>query len=164
VKNKSAKEWTIYGSELSPFTLKVISLFDYLEIPYRFLPEEGKFFENVRIMIRRQLLIKNLIPLTLPEMTELDEFPLVPFLFGPDGENMYDSTAIGLWLDEHNSRRLTAIEDPALNFAIRLIDEYADEFGLYLVHHWRWKGSARENNAGKRLENGEALSGLFRLL
>jgi glutathione S-transferase len=90
-------------------------------------------------------------------MSELDEFPLVPFLLGPSGENLYDSSAIGEWLN--TTGRITRIgaapllpmEDDALRFAIHIVDEYFDEFGLYLVHHNRWKISARDNNAGRRL-------------
>ena len=41
--------------------------------------------------------------------------------------------------------------DPALHFAVRLIDEAFDEVGLYLVHHNRWVVSARDNDAGARL-------------
>ena len=97
------------------------------------------------------------LPLTWPQMTELDEFPLVPFLFGPGGENLYDSSAIALWLDGHGphpNERATAlvpVDDPALRFAVRLIDEALDEVGLYLVHHNRWVVSARDNDAGARL-------------
>jgi glutathione S-transferase len=90
-------------------------------------------------------------------MTELDEFPQVPFLFGPDGENLYDSTAIALWLDGEGAPRderaspLVPADDPALRFAVRLVDEALDEVGLYLVHHNRWVVSARDNGAGARL-------------
>lgn len=95
------------------------------------------------------------LPLTHPAMDELDEFPLVPFLLGPNGENLFDSSAIGEWLDAHYRRAETSAllprEDEALHFAIRLIDEYFDELGLYMVHHNRWKVAARDNGAGLRL-------------
>jgi glutathione S-transferase len=34
---------------------------------------------------------------------------------------------------------------------VRLLDEFADEWMLYLVHHFRWKVSAADNTAGRRL-------------
>ena len=85
-------------------------------------------------------------------MSAEDEFPLVPFLFGPDGENLYDSTAIAEWFDQRTeaSRRLLP-DDPVAHFVAALIDDYADEFGLYMVHHNRWKVSALDNDASARL-------------
>ncbi len=87
-------------------------------------------------------------------MNPLDEFPLVPFLFGPGGENLYDSSAIAVWLDASGSTRaapLLPASDAALHFAVQLVDEALDEVGLYLVHHNRWVVSARDNDAGVRL-------------
>ena len=154
--SKKQNRWIIFGSELSPFTLKVIALCEFSGLPHRFLPTRGKWSENLRIVIRKGLVTKKILPLTWPEMTDLDEFPLVPFLFGPNGENLYDSSSIGVWLDrlapiENRNSPVFPEDDPAMSFVIRLIDEYADEYGLYLVHHFRWKVSAADNNAGKRL-------------
>lgn len=82
-------------------------------------------------------------------MTEDDEFPLVPFLFGSDGENLYDSSAIGEWLDQRSAAPTPLIPaDPNLAFVVKLLDEFADEWMLYLVHYSRWKVSAHDNNAG----------------
>jgi glutathione S-transferase len=41
--------------------------------------------------------------------------------------------------------------DRALRLAVRLVDEHLDEAGLYMAHHNRWKVSARDNDAGRRL-------------
>ncbi|MBU3913938.1 glutathione S-transferase C-terminal domain-containing protein [bacterium] len=148
--------WIIWGSELSPFTLKVLALCKYKGLPIRFLPTEGKWLENMKVNFRREWLVRGKLPLTYPEWSELDEFPLVPFLFGPEKENIYDSTAIDHWLDtqapiEQNVPDTTPRKDSILRFLVSLIDEYADEFGLYLAHHYRWKVSATDNNAGERL-------------
>lgn len=146
------RPWIIWGSELSPFTLKLIRLFRHARIPFRFLPIEGGWLENMRYGLRIEKLKRGHLPLTWPLMTAEDEFPLVPFLFGPDGENLYDSSAIAHWLDQRlpPSRR-TIPDDEAAAFIVRLIDDYADEFGLYMVHHNRWKVSASDNDAGKRM-------------
>jgi glutathione S-transferase len=85
-------------------------------------------------------------------MTDDDEFPAVPFLFGPDGENLYDSTAIAAWLDRRlDPDRRTHPLEPDASFVAHLIDDYADEIGLYIVHHNRWVLSAADNDAGARL-------------
>ncbi len=149
-------EWIIYGSELSPFTLKVLALCAHRGLPHRLFPTEGGVAENLRIQVRLKRLKQKRLPLTWPEMTELDEFPLAPYLFGPQGENLYDSSAIALWLDrfpppDGKGPPFYPREDPALHFVAWLVDEYADEFGLYMVHHYRWKVSALDNDAGRRL-------------
>jgi glutathione S-transferase len=121
------------------------------------MPTEGTRLEGLRDQLRVRAVTVGRLPLTFPKMNELDEFPLVPFLLGPKGENLYDSSAIGVWLTE--TQRITREgaapilpnDDNALRFAIEMVDEYFDEFGLYMVHHNRWKLSARDNNAGRRL-------------
>lgn len=149
--------WVLWGSELSPFALKVEALLRFAGVCFRWLPAAGNFFDAFRFDRRRRRLVAGRLPLTWPQMTDLDEFPLVPFLFGPGGENLYDSSAIALWLDGHRSHpneratRLVPADNPALRFAVRLVDEAFDEIGLYLVHHNRWVVSARDNDAGARL-------------
>jgi glutathione S-transferase len=129
-RSRADDRWVLWGSELSPFALKVEALLRFAGVRFRWLPAEGGFFDAVRFDLRRRRVVARRLPLTWPQMTDLDEFPLVPFLFGPGGENLYD---------------------PALRWAVRLIDEALDEVGLYLVHHNRWVVSAHDNDAGARL-------------
>lgn len=149
------KHWILYGSELSPFTLKLKAIFDYRKIPYRFFPTEASRWELIKILARREALVRGLLNLTWPQMTSDDEYPLVPFLFGPNGENLYDSSAIARWVEMQglgeSGHSIFADDKPDLTFALNLLDEYADEYGLYMVHHNRWKVSAHNNNAGDRL-------------
>jgi len=153
--NNPKNDWIILGSELSPFTLKVLNYFSYLGIPHRFLYTQGSTLENIGIQLRKTLLISGLKKLTCPAEHKDNEFPLVPFIFGPNGENMYDSSAVAHWLELHpqikDQKTLQPSTDPKVRFLINLIDEYADEVGLYMVHHNRWKVAAKDNNAGARL-------------
>jgi glutathione S-transferase len=152
---RSAEEWILWGAELSPFALKLEALLRFAGLPFRWMPRAGRFPEPQRFELRRRALVAGRLPLTWPRMTDLDEFPLVPFLFGPRGENLYDSSAIAEWLDAHRPRPDAALllpdGDAALRFAVRLVDEALDEVGLYLVHHNRWVVSAADNDAGARL-------------
>ncbi len=145
--------WVLWGSELSPFSLKVEALCRFAGLPLRWLPEQAGFLEAQRFAARRRAVVRGRLPLTWPLRTELDEFPAVPFLFGPGGENLYDSSAVGAWLDRERpgDSPLLPTQDPALHFALRLVDEALDELGLYLVHHNRWVVSARDNVAAARL-------------
>ncbi len=146
-------QWTLWGSTLSPFALKVEALLRFARLPYRWLPPQGSFAEALRFQARRTRVVRGRLPLTWPRIDALDEFPLVPFLFGPRGENLYDSTAIGVWLDaeRHTGESPLIPDDAALGFVVRLVDEALDEVGLYLVHHNRWVVSSRDNDAGARL-------------
>ena len=83
---------------------------------------------------------------------ELDEYPSVPFYTEDCEHFFYDSTGLALHLDQ---RRVEGVAPfvpaaPALAFLCCLIDEALDEFGLYMVHHMRWVGSARSTQMGHR--------------
>ena len=118
------KSWVVWTSELSPFGLKLMLLCRYHALPFRVLPEQGTTAERIRYSLRRERLTRGLLALTWPRMTAEDEFPLVPFLFGPDGENLYDSTALAEWLDRRTApdRRLLP-ELPLAHFLAALIDD-----------------------------------------
>ncbi|MBS1105060.1 MAG: glutathione S-transferase protein [Deltaproteobacteria bacterium] len=154
VSKASGAPWILWGSTLSPFALKVEAMLRFAGVPLRWLPAQGRFAEALRFERRRRALIRGRIALSWPERDPQGEFPLVPFLFGPRGENLYDSSAIGVWLDAQGWTReapLLPRADATLHFAVRLVDEALDEVGLYLAHHNRWVVSARDNDAGARL-------------
>ena len=145
--------YTIWGSELSPFSIQVRAMCQYMGFSFDWLPDGGGTIQGFRAYGRVVGLTGDRLPLTYPEKTELSWYPSVPFMFADDGSNFYDSTAFAHWLDDQHStasRRLIP-EDPLCAFVTRIIDEYFDEFGLYVAHHMRWVASARQNNAGERL-------------
>jgi len=128
----------------------------HVGVALRCLPEEGGRLENLATLRRVQRIRSGKLALSYPETSELDELPLVPYLLGTGGENIYDSSAIAVWLDLHHSRRgnhlvPSVTEGADVAFVARLIDEYFDEFGLYMAHHNRWVVSAASNDAGMRL-------------
>jgi len=143
----------VWGSELSPFALKLRALLDYAGIPYRWLPAEGGRMENLRAARRVALAKRRCTAIRYPAMSELDEYPLVPFLIEEGGDVYYDSSALAHWIDDRHASASGPLfpEEPAQAFLARLIDEAFDEFGLYMVHHNRWVPSAATNDAGERL-------------
>ncbi|MDX2167783.1 MAG: glutathione S-transferase C-terminal domain-containing protein [Deltaproteobacteria bacterium] len=145
--------YAIWGSELSPFTLKLRALMTAAAVPFRNLPEEGTRAENLRAQWRLARGKRRRTIERWPHLDALDEYPLVPFLFEDDTRILYDSSALAAWLDRfHPSRRGALVpDDAALAFVTQLIDEAFDELGLYLVHHARWVVSATTNDAGQRL-------------
>lgn len=158
-----------WGLEASPFLLKLEAMLRFHEVPFRRLPGQGGFLENLRIGGRLERAKRDGTVRRHPQMDRaLDEYPAVPF-FSEDGVTFqYDSTSLGHWLDDRASNAGASRErpsgvgalgeripplsptEPRLRFVARLLDEAFDEFGLYMVHHMRWVGSATDTTMGER--------------
>ena len=54
VQTAAQRPLQLWGSELSPFTLKLRALLDYAAVPYRVLPADGGRLENYRALTRIQ--------------------------------------------------------------------------------------------------------------
>jgi glutathione S-transferase len=145
--------WAIWGSELSPFALKLRACCDWAGLPYEWLPTEGRRLRNYRAIWLIERAKRTRTVERYPRLDDLDEYPLVPLLIEDDRRVLYDSSALAHWIDDcHRSAHGRLIpEDGALALVARLIDEAFDEFGLYMVHHNRWVMSATTNDAGVRL-------------
>ncbi len=148
-----AAPYIVWGSELSPYTLKLGALLEYAGLPYRSLPAQGRRMENYRAVRRINRAKRDGNVVRHPKMTELDEYPLVPFLIERNGRVHYDSSALARWIDAYHKPHTGPLfpENDAQCFVAQLIDEAFDEFGLYMVHHNRWVVSAATNDAGERL-------------
>jgi len=144
----------LWGVELSPFVLKLQACLHYTGRPYRRLPDQGSYIENIRTLFSLECAKRRQQVSRYPEFNpSLDEYPAVPFLSHDGKHFQYDSSSIAHWLDSRKSPNQSALfpEKPALRFIAQLIDGAFDEFGLYLVHHMRWVGSAKSNQMGKLL-------------
>ena len=142
-----------WGLEASPFLLKLEAMLRFHELPFRRLPAEGRWLENLRTFFRLESAKRGGRVLRYPQMDPaLDEYPGVPF-FSEEGERFhYDSSALGHWLDDRATSDHLALfpAEASLRFVAQLIDEAFDEFGLYMVHHMRWVGSATDTTMGER--------------
>src|SRR5262249_12387700 len=135
---------------LSPFTLKVRFACDRAGLDYRFLPKGAGTRENLIVQARRFALVRGITRPTYPELTPLDELPLVPFLFGPGGACYWDSSAIVRWPDAWPPAPCAVPlvpREPRARFAAHLLDETFDEVGLYALHYQRWVVSASSTRA-----------------
>jgi len=146
-------QWVLWGSELSPFTLKVAALCRYSGLDVRLMPADGGRIANLRALARVTAARRGWSRPAYPILTELDELPLVPYLIDPRRNLLFDSSAIADWLDNRPAATHPKLlpTSGAVRFAARLIDEYFDEMGLYFAHHHRWVVSASTNDAGQRL-------------
>ena len=143
----------IWGSELSPFALKLRALCDFAGIRYAWLPRDGNRLRNYRALMMITRAKRRRTAIRYPQLSDLDEYPLVPFLIEKRRRVHYDSSALARWIDRSHPPAPGSFfpEDPGLAFVAQLIDEAFDEFGLYMVHHKRWVLSAASNDAGERL-------------
>jgi glutathione S-transferase len=107
----------IFGSELSPYSVKVRSYFRYKNIPHEWL-------------LRSRA--------SQDEFQKYAKLPLVPLVVTPDGEGIQDSTPIIERFEKANPEPSILPQDPALAFLSALIEEYGDEWGNKWMFHYRW--------------------------
>lgn len=112
-----AEPYVIFGSEMSPYSVKVRSYFRYKGLAHRWVPRgpdnEAEYRRHARL-------------------------PIVPTVVTPEGEGLQDSTPI-------IERIEAAFPDPTihpptrlLRFLSELIEEFGDEWGNKLMFHHRW--------------------------
>lgn len=142
----------LWGSELSPYALKVRALLAAAGVHYEWLPADGGFLRDYLVLARIERAKRARTVLRYPKTTALDEYPLVPYLL-IDERVLYDSSAIARYLDDRRAPGTPPFvpREPLLGFVVRLVDEAFDELGLSLVHHQRWVTAAATNDAGERL-------------
>ncbi|MBS0526023.1 MAG: glutathione S-transferase family protein [Proteobacteria bacterium] len=105
----------IFGSELSPYSVKVRSYFRYKGLAHEWLLRS---------------------PANQAEFQKFAKLPLVPLVVTPDGVGIQDSTPI-IETFEASSPVLRP-DDQALAFLSALIEEYGDEWGNKWMFSYRW--------------------------
>ena len=108
--------YRIFGSEMSPYSVKIRAYFRYKGIPHQWLA-------------RRQ---------HEDEFQKFARLPIVPLVVTPEGDGIQDSTPIMEKLDTLFPDPSIHPDDPALAFLSALIEEYGDEWGNKLMFHFRW--------------------------
>jgi glutathione S-transferase len=107
--------YRIFGSELSPYSVKVRSYFRYKDLPHEWLLRS---------------------PANQAEFQKYAKLPLVPLVVTPDGAGIQDSTPI---IEQFEASAPTLRpDDPTLAFLSALIEEYGDEWGNKWMFSYRW--------------------------
>lgn len=109
--------YRIFGSELSPYSVKVRSFFRYKNLPHDWIPRS---------------------PAIQAEFQKYAKLPLVPLVVTPEGEGVQDSTPIIERFEAATSGPSVVPEDTALAFVSALLEEYGDEWGNKWMFHYRW--------------------------
>jgi len=110
--------YTLYGSEMSPYSHKVRSYMRYKRIPHRWIPS-GPGSND-------------------PEYKKHARVAIVPTLVSPEGEGQQDSTPIIETLDAKFPEPSIHPTGEPLNFLSYLIEEFGDEWGNKLMFSQRW--------------------------
>jgi len=110
-------DFRIFGSELSPYSVKVRSWFRYKGLPHEWIARS---------------------PAVQAEFQKYAKLPLVPLVVTPDGAGMQDSTPIIEQLEARHPEPSIMPGDPMLAFLSALLEEYGDEWGNKWMFHYRW--------------------------
>lgn len=111
--------YTIFGSEMSPYSHKVRSWFRYKGVPHLWKPYGPGSSD--------------------PEYKRHARLPIVPTVVWPEGERaQQDSTLIIESLEPVFPEPGTRPPGPVLGFLSDLVEEFGDEWGNKLMFHLRW--------------------------
>ncbi|MCB1688089.1 MAG: glutathione S-transferase domain-containing protein [Halioglobus sp.] len=141
----------LWGVTASPYQLKMQSLLDFAGHTWERWPAQAGRLSSLSTALRLGSARRRRTIRRFPSMSpELDEYPAVPFYTEDKRHFYYDSSSLAHYLDQHPACHSAALvpSDPPLAFVCQLVDEAFDEFGLYMVHHMRWIGSARSTPMG----------------
>lgn len=107
----------IFGSEMSPYSVKVRSYFRFKGIAHEWIPRT---------------------PAVEAEYKKYARLPIVPTVATPEDEGIQDSTPIMERLEAQFPEPTVHPSDPALRFLSLLFEEFGDEWGNKLMFHHRW--------------------------
>jgi glutathione S-transferase len=120
----------LFGSELSPYSVKVRSYFRYKGIPHEWLPRT---------------------PANQAEFQKYAKLPLIPLVVAADGTAIQDSTPIIEHFEATSHEPSIVPGDPTLAFLSALVEEYGDEWGNKWMFHYRWNYKADRWSTAERI-------------
>ncbi|HEU4429152.1 MAG TPA: glutathione S-transferase family protein [Myxococcota bacterium] len=125
----SAK-FRIFGSEMSPYSVKVRSYFRYKGIAHEWIVRG---------------------PANQAEYAKHAKLPLIPLVVTPDEKGLQDSTPILEALEEKFPQPAIHPSEPVLAFLSALLEEWGDEWGNKWMFHLRWARPADQDSAAERI-------------
>ncbi len=125
-----AAPYRIFGSELSPYSVKVRSYFRYKGIPHEWL-ERG--------------------PANIAEYQKYAKLPLIPLVITPESQGLQDSTPILEAIEARVPEPSIHPSDPTLAFLSALVEEFGDEWGNKWMFHYRWARPVDQDSGAERI-------------
>jgi glutathione S-transferase len=120
----------IFGSELSPYSVKVRSYFRYKGIPHEWVVRSASNMDEFRRHAR---------------------LPLIPLVRTPEGEALQDSTPILERMEAAQPEPSIHPSEGVAAFVSALLEEYADEWGNKAMFHYRWTYEPDQASAAERI-------------
>jgi glutathione S-transferase len=125
-----ADRYRIFGSELSPYSVKVRSYFRYKGIPHEWV-------------------VRN--PSNAAEYQRHAKLPLIPLVVTPEDQGMQDSTPILEALERRFPEPSIHPPEPVAAFVSALLEEFGDEWGNKWMFHYRWTYEADQWSCAERI-------------
>jgi glutathione S-transferase len=122
--------YRIFGSENSPYSVKVRAYYRYKSIPHEWIPRTGA---------------------TMEEYKKYARLPIVPAVATPDDEGLQDSTPIMEEMERRFPEPAIHPSDPVLHFLAELLEEFGDEWGNKWMFHYRWAREIDQKTVARRL-------------
>ena len=119
----------IYGSEMSPYSVKVRSYFRYKGLPHRWLIRNAS---------------------NQADYQKHAKMPLIPLLVTPDEQGIQDSTPIIERVESLHPHPTIHPAEPAA-FISALLEEFGDEWGNKWMFHYRWARDVDQLSAAGRI-------------
>ena len=125
-----AHPYRIFGSEMSPYSVKVRSYFRYKGIPHRWIVRDAD---------------------AQAEYAKYAKLPIVPLVVTPGGEGIQDSTPIIEQIEAEHPTPSIHPTDPVSGFVSALLEEFGDEWGNKWMFHYRWRREIDQKASAMRL-------------
>ncbi len=120
----------IYGSEMSPYSVKVRSYFRYKGLAHQWLMRNAT---------------------NQADYQKHAKIPLIPLVVTPDEEGLQDSTPIIERVEALHPRPSIHPDDPTTAFVSALLEEFGDEWGNKWMFHYRWARDVDQLSAAGRI-------------
>ncbi len=124
------RPYRIFGSELSPYSVKVRSWLRYKELPHEWI-------------------VRN--PASQAEFQKYAKLPLIPVVVTPEDEGLQDSTPIIETLEARHPEPGIHPGEPAAALLSALLEEFGDEWGNKWMFHFRWWREVDQRSAAERI-------------
>ncbi len=125
-----ADVYRIYGSEMSPYSVKVRSYFRYKGIPHRWIVRNAK---------------------TDAEYQKYAKIQIVPLVVTPEETALQDSTPIIERIEAIHPQPSIYPAEATAAFVSALLEEFGDEWGNKWMFHYRWAREVDQLSSAGRL-------------
>ncbi len=133
-----ADRYRIFGSELSPYSMKVRSYFRYKAIPHEWVVRNAS---------------------NAAEFQRHAKLPLIPLVVTPEDQGMQDSTPILEALERQFPEPSIHPAEPVAAFVSALLEEFGDEWGNKWMFHYRWTYEPDQWSCAERIARDQVPAG-----